>query len=370
MKSLGRDALVERLRGDAFGLSARAVRPLRVGLEAEMIAVDGTSGEPAPLVAPGAVGVLSLLDALLERGWEKDESRFGVPRYRHPGGGAFSLEPGAQIEYSSPAFPSVTALLADVERALDPLTQEAAARGLRLLTRGVDPLTRGARASLQLSTDRYRRMASHFARLGPWGHCMMCQTASVHVNLDYGESPLLRWRVANALAPVLTATFANSPRYAGQDTGLRSWRAEQWRRLDPLRTGLFASSGDPAVDDLFQIGLEQMNQRNAPAAIATFSEIIKKKPEFAEGWNKRATLYYLIGEYDKSLADCEEVIRRNPVHFGALSGFGMIYLQQGKPEKALDYFQRALQVNPNLGQVEAAVEQLKRTLIQRKRDTI
>jgi len=133
---------------------------------------------------------------------------------------------------------------------------------------------------------------------------------------------------------------------------------------------VWSRSGDPEVDDLFQIGLEQMNQRNAPAAIATFSEIIKKKPEFAEGWNKRATLYYLIGEYDKSLADCEEVLKRNPVHFGALSGFGMIYLQQGKPEKALDYFQRALQVNPNLGQVEATVEQLKRVLIQRKRDTI
>ena len=133
---------------------------------------------------------------------------------------------------------------------------------------------------------------------------------------------------------------------------------------------VWSRSGDPEVDDLFQIGLEQMNQRNAPAAIATFSEIIKKKPEFAEGWNKRATLYYLIGEYDKSLADCEEVVKRNPVHFGALSGFGMIYLKQGKPEKALDYWERALQVNPNLGQVEAAVEQLKRTLIQRKRDTI
>ena len=113
-----------------------------------------------------------------------------------------------------------------------------------------------------------------------------------------------------------------------------------------------------------------MNQRNAPAAIETFGDIIKKKPEFAEGWNKRATLYYLIGEYDKSLADCEEVLKRNPVHFGVLSGFGMIYLQQSKPEKALEYFQRALQVNPNLGQVEATVEQLKQMLIERRKGTI
>ncbi len=133
---------------------------------------------------------------------------------------------------------------------------------------------------------------------------------------------------------------------------------------------VWSRSGDADVDSLFQIGIEQMNQRDAAAAIATFSEIIRKKPEFAEGWNKRATIYYLVGEYEKSLADCEEVVKRNSVHFGALSGFGMIYLQLGKPDKALEYFQRALQVNPNLAQVEATVEQLKRLLIERRKDTI
>ncbi|MBI2001741.1 MAG: hypothetical protein HYS69_11260, partial [candidate division NC10 bacterium] len=72
---------------------------------------------------------------------------------------------------------------------------------------------------------------------------------------------------------------------------------------------VWSRSGDPDVDTLFQLGLEQMNQRDAESAIETFSRIIQRKPDFAEGWNKRATLYYLIGEYDKSLADCEEVIR-------------------------------------------------------------
>lgn len=133
---------------------------------------------------------------------------------------------------------------------------------------------------------------------------------------------------------------------------------------------VWGRSGDPAIDQLFQIGLAQMNERHAEAAIRTFSEIIGRKPEFAEGWNKRATLYYLVGQYEKSLADCEEVVKRNPVHFGALSGFGMIYLQLGKPDKALEYFQRALQVNPNLDQVDAAVELLKRQLIERLKDTI
>jgi tetratricopeptide (TPR) repeat protein len=124
------------------------------------------------------------------------------------------------------------------------------------------------------------------------------------------------------------------------------------------------------VDRLFQIGLEQMTKRAHEAAIRTFSLITQKKPEFAEGWNKRATVYYLIGEYDKSVADCEEVIKRNPLHFGALSGFGMNYLQLKQLEKALEYFQRALRVNPNLGQVEATVAELKRLLIQGRRDTI
>ena len=133
---------------------------------------------------------------------------------------------------------------------------------------------------------------------------------------------------------------------------------------------VWSRSGDPDVDGLFLRGLDQMNQRDFDEAIETFSQIIQKKPDFAEGWNKRATIYYLIGEYEKSLADCEEVIRRNPVHFGALSGFGLNYLQLGKPDQALDYFERALAVNPNLAQIQAAVEELKQFLSQRSKDSI
>ncbi len=133
---------------------------------------------------------------------------------------------------------------------------------------------------------------------------------------------------------------------------------------------VWSRSGDPEVDSLFQVGIEQMNQGDPEPAIETFSLIIRKRPDFAEGWNKRATLYYLMGEYEKSLADCEEVIRRNPAHFGALSGFGMIYLQLGNAERALHYFERALAVNPNITQVEAAVEELKRLLRERSRESI
>ncbi len=133
---------------------------------------------------------------------------------------------------------------------------------------------------------------------------------------------------------------------------------------------VWSRSGDADVDALFQRGLDQMNGRDFGEAIETFSQIIRKMPDFAEGWNKRATLYYLVGKYEESLADCQEVIRRNPVHFGALSGFGLNYLQLRKPEQALDYFERALAVNPNLDQIQAAVEELKKILSQRSGDSI
>ena len=77
-----------------------------------------------------------------------------------------------------------------------------------------------------------------------------------------------------------------------------------------------------------------------------------------------------MGAYAKSLADCDEVLKRNPHHFGALSGYGMIYLQLDQPARALEYFERALAVNPNLSSVVDTVEMLKRLLIQRRKDTI
>ena len=133
---------------------------------------------------------------------------------------------------------------------------------------------------------------------------------------------------------------------------------------------VWSRSGERDIDRLFAVGVEQMNDQQGAAAVQTFSEIIRRKPEFAEGWNKRATVYYVLGEYAKSLADCDEVMKRNPYHFGALSGYGMIYLQLDRPAQALDYLQQALRVNPNLESVQQTVERLKSMLIQRRKDTI
>ena len=85
---------------------------------------------------------------------------------------------------------------------------------------------------------------------------------------------------------------------------------------------LWSRSGDPALDRLLAAGIEQMQAGELAAAIAAFSEIIRRRPAFAEGWNKRATAYYLAGDYRRSLGDCDQVLKRNPSHFGALSGYG------------------------------------------------
>jgi tetratricopeptide (TPR) repeat protein len=129
-------------------------------------------------------------------------------------------------------------------------------------------------------------------------------------------------------------------------------------------------SGDEATDRALTEGVELLEARQLQGAVEVFTRVIERRPDFAEGWNKRATAYYLLGDYRKSLADCDEVIRRNPYHFGALSGMGMNHLELDEPARALEAFERALAVNPNLDQVEQATHVLRRLLQQQRRDAV
>lgn len=133
---------------------------------------------------------------------------------------------------------------------------------------------------------------------------------------------------------------------------------------------VWSRSGDTEADGLLQIGIEQMNRGDGPAAAETFTKVIQRKPDFAEAWNKRATVYFLMGEHEKSLKDCDEVMKRNPAHFGALAGYGQIYLQLDQPERALSYFRRALRVNPNMRALQRVIPQLEQLLTERRKGTI
>lgn len=133
---------------------------------------------------------------------------------------------------------------------------------------------------------------------------------------------------------------------------------------------VWGRSGDQPTDLLFERGVAQMQSGELPAAVETFSRVIGMNPDFAEGWNKRATVYFLLGEDDLSLNDCAEVLKRNPQHFGVLSGYGQIYIRKGDLERALDYFRRALTINPNMEGVRSSIELIEKILVERRRKFI
>jgi tetratricopeptide (TPR) repeat protein len=130
---------------------------------------------------------------------------------------------------------------------------------------------------------------------------------------------------------------------------------------------VWSRSGDAAADRVFAAGLAQMQAGDLKAAVESFGRVIRMKPEFAEGWNKRATVHFLLGENELSLRDCDEVIKRNPRHFGVLAGYGQIHVRKGDLAKALDYFERALAINPNMDGVRDAIDAIGRILAERQK---
>jgi tetratricopeptide (TPR) repeat protein len=122
----------------------------------------------------------------------------------------------------------------------------------------------------------------------------------------------------------------------------------------------FLTSGSDTVDLLMTWAIDSMNKEDYPLALDILDNIVTIKPDYAEGWNKRATVYYLADEYAKSLADIRRVLSLQPKHFGALSGLGMIMRELGEKEKAITAFREALAVDPYLESVKKALEELEK----------
>ena len=101
-----------------------------------------------------------------------------------------------------------------------------------------------------------------------------------------------------------------------------------------------------------------MDAQNSDVALQLLDAVVKLRPDYVEGWNRRATLYYLRNDYARSLQDIEQVLAREPRHFGALAGLGMIMQDIGDEKRALDAFRRALVVNPHLEKVPELVKTL------------
>ena len=101
------------------------------------------------------------------------------------------------------------------------------------------------------------------------------------------------------------------------------------------------------VEKLMQLGIRSMNLANYSEALTIFNGIVDSYPDYAEGWNKRATLYYAAGNYDASIEDIEKTLALEPRHFGALSGLGLVYIQRNELSKAKQAFENLVKVHPN-----------------------
>lgn len=121
---------------------------------------------------------------------------------------------------------------------------------------------------------------------------------------------------------------------------------------------IWAHSGSPTADLLLIQAARAMAAGEQRISISILSTIIDQYPEFTEAWNRRATAHYIARDYTKSLADIQQVLKREPRHFGALAGMGLIYQQQGKKQKALSAFRRALAIHPRLKDARRAVKRL------------
>lgn len=101
-----------------------------------------------------------------------------------------------------------------------------------------------------------------------------------------------------------------------------------------------------------------MEAQKADVAMKLLDSVIKLRPDYVEAWNRRATLYYLKNDYTHSLEDIRQVLIREPRHFGALAGLGMIMQEIGDEKRALEAFRKALAVNPHLEKVPELVKTL------------
>jgi tetratricopeptide (TPR) repeat protein len=153
---------------------------------------------------------------------------------------------------------------------------------------------------------------------------------------------------ATAQTPELDALFER----------LQTAEAGEASRIEREIANEWSKSGSAAMDLLLQRGREALSEGETATAIDHFTALIDHAPDFAEGWNARATAYFQAGDYGPSVADIGRTLTLNPRHFGALSGLGMIFEQLDQPERALEVYRAALAIHPQMAAVREAVTRL------------
>ena len=121
---------------------------------------------------------------------------------------------------------------------------------------------------------------------------------------------------------------------------------------------------DETAAPWMQRGLAALEARDLTAALSAFDRVTEIAPDYAEGWNKRATLHWLRGSFEQSLADIERTLELEPRHFGALSGLAMIREVQGRPFEALEALEKVMHIHPYLPYLRERIEELSARLDQ------
>ncbi len=168
----------------------------------------------------------------------------------------------------------------------------------------------------------------------------------------------------NFAAPVVAGQ--NDPRLNDLFAALKAAASE--KEAAPIEARIWAiwtESGIEDIDRLMALGIAAMGIRDFRTAESVFTAIVRQAPDFAEGWNKRATLYYLMGKMEKSAADVDRVLSLEPRHFGALSGLGLIRLAEENEREALKAFERGLAIHPNMAGATTYIRKLKLKLLGR-----
>jgi tetratricopeptide (TPR) repeat protein len=117
-------------------------------------------------------------------------------------------------------------------------------------------------------------------------------------------------------------------------------------------------SGSDTADLLLTRALEALQSDDQPLAIELLDRVIALQPGWAEAWNKRATVFFMMGDYTRSMADLREVLSLEPRHFSALAGMGAIFSATGDDKHAYEAYKKALGINPWLSEVKEAVEKM------------
>ena len=134
---------------------------------------------------------------------------------------------------------------------------------------------------------------------------------------------------------------------------------EERNRVEGEIRRIWHQSGRPDVDNLMVAGMRAMQMRLYGAALEIFDRVVETAPEFAEGWNKRATVHYLRDDLARSVQDIQRTLQLEPRHFGALSGMGLIFIEVGDDEGALKTYEEVIKINPYSPSARANVELLR-----------